>query len=199
MPRNKTGSRTAKRQNTTSPLATIKQMEKDFSQAPAQLAAHISKEIAAHKQQQNKLKNALEKTKAQAKTSEKRMKSMKGNKKQLTAAKKAHAEVIKTQTGLTKQLQDVAHSLESFSAAQAKTVALRKALAQFDKDWAKNVKKLEAKAKAKAKSKKKKVKSARKQISDNAMQPATEQTQTHSFESMIDDVKQDETFETSLN
>lgn len=155
MPRNKTGKRTAKRQVKVNTLVTVQKLEKDFMGIPAKLAAQLNKEVNALKQKENKLKNAASKAKAQLKNSDARVKAaskMKtaAGKKQLNAAKKAHSETVKAHAALNSQLQEATQSLESVVQKQAKFSSLSKHLNQFEKEWAKNSKKMKARKKVKA-------------------------------------------------
>lgn len=166
MPRKKTAKRSIKRQAATN---TFDAMHKEFLQTPAKLLACIATDVTALKQKENKLKAALNKAKTQVKNSEARIKqaSAKANtttgKKQLKAAKKAHAKVCKVYNAANKELQEVAKCLANSMQQQSKLTALRKQLSQFQKEWAKNLKnakqakattKTKTKTKAKAKTRK---------------------------------------------
>jgi phage shock protein A len=166
MSRRKTKKPSAKRNQSKSSNAP-QAVEKDFLNAPAKLAAQLSKDLAAHKQAEAKLKAAVAKLKA-------------SSQKNKTGAKAAAAK--KSLAALTKQLQEVARSLNDVNGKLAKMNAIRKLLTQFEKDWAKKAKAVKAK-KAKPAAKKSSSRKPKATIIE-LKQPALE-----SFESSIDNLR----------
>ena len=70
MPRKKNAKRITKRQTagnktTAKPFSNIQKMQKEFLQTPMKLAAQLNKDVLALKQDENKLRNALNKAKNQ--------------------------------------------------------------------------------------------------------------------------------------
>lgn len=143
MSRKKTAKRITKRPSTTKTFAI---MQKDFHDAPAKLTTWLNKEIAALKQKEIKLKNAVSKITAQVKKSESRIqdanhvKNLQLRKKRLTKAKKSHDQLKTVHTGLNKELQATTKSLDEASLKYSKLAALRKHITQFEKEWAKQAK-----------------------------------------------------------
>jgi predicted nucleic acid-binding Zn-ribbon protein len=198
MPRKKTAKGPAKNKKATNnSFVGLKKMEKDFHDTPAQLSAQLNKEISVLKQKENKLKSALNKSKAQVAQAEKKIKAAAKNKstsagkKQWLAAKKNHSQLMKSHIDLNKQHQEIFKSIETATTSQSKYAALRKHLSQFEKDWAKQVKKLKLKAKAKAKVKKAKVRKVNAKPAA-AMPIEDKSPQTDTFESILNDVSIDE-------
>lgn len=205
MPRRKTAKHDAKRQNNT--LATMQQIEKDFSEVPARLASFLKKEIAAHQQKEAKLKNAANKIQVQLKNADQRVKAAAkakataAGKKQLNIAKKTYSDIQKSHQETNKQLQDADKTLGIFSLRLSKLTAWNKNQSQFEKEWAKQLKQLKAKAQAKVQAAKAKAKSKMKakkaKAEEKSLSPIVERQiqPIENFESTIDHVRQDEAAE----
>lgn len=164
MRRNKTAKRAASKPRQARNTSSLNQLEKDYLTAPAKLAAQIAKEISASRQQENKLKKAVNKAQAQVKAADARVKNAAkvktaAGKKQLNTAKKVHGEAVRIQATLGKQLQEVSKTLNGLFYKQDKFTTIGKYVSQFDKQWAKDSKKASVKAKSKAKTQTKKAKS----------------------------------------
>tara|TARA_R110000868_G_scaffold318196_2_gene578984 strand:+ start:365 stop:1030 length:666 start_codon:yes stop_codon:yes gene_type:complete len=130
-------------------------LELDFSEAPAKIATQLTKEIAAHKQKENKLNTTLTKITKQIAKIEKTIVAAKKQRtatgrKQLTAAKKALNDTKKDYSLSNAALKDTAKQIAATELKLARISALTKSLKAFDKDWAKQAKKLKAVAKTKA-------------------------------------------------
>jgi chromosome segregation ATPase len=129
-------------------IATVAQLEKDFSAFPAKLTSEINKELSVLKKKENELKKAVAQTASQLKSTESRIKSAgkakqtATGKKQLAAAKKALQEATKIHRALVSELNSLAKPIADHTTKLAKLTAMRKTLAQFDKDWAKKAKTL---------------------------------------------------------
>lgn len=195
MPRKKTAKRNTKRsviQKSTGPILNTQKMQKELLQAPIKLAARINKEALGLKQKENKLQSAIAKIKNQLKNTEARIKAASkskntaAGKKQLKVAKKVHSEALKAQTGLAKQLNEVAKALESASLEQAKLSALRKHLNQFEKEWTKQAREQKAKTKT---AKPRSVKQNRKEALPLYQEPRIEPIETIIEEIRLDDVE----------
>lgn len=146
------------KQTSKTPVNQVQKLENDFSQTPAKLAEHITKEITALKQRENKLKTTLNKIQAQASKLEKAIAAAKklttaAGRKQLAAAKKALNDTKKDYTLSNAALKANTAALEAAETSLAKFNALAKLLKDFTKTWAKQAKLLKAKAKAKIKGK----------------------------------------------
>ncbi len=182
MPRKKIARRKPKNQQVNT-VAALQKMEKDFLQAPARLAAQLNKEINSTKQQESKLKKSLSQVNSQLQNSEKRIRaSSPANtataKKQLRIAKLAQKTNAKEKANLQKQLNAITKELQATAIKRAKFVAVQKHINQFEKDWIKQAKALQAKAKTQPKAKAK----AKKAAMDNMIeqqQEAFEQTSDH--------------------
>lgn len=191
MPRKNNAKPSTKRQASANTLVALQKTENDFYNVPAKLAEQLNKEISKLKKKENKLKNAVNKAQAQIKTNENKTNSGKlktpAGKKQLKAIKKILSEATKNKNVLNKELQETVKSLDSALSKHAKLNALQKHLAQFDKEWKKNSKKLKAKVKVKAKTK----------VKAKSKMPSYEQPiiSTESFETLADTVKHDEVTE----
>lgn len=188
MSRKKTARRAAKRQSMNNKSSMAQAMEQEFMRTPAKLSAQLNKDILVLKQKENKLKTALNKQKSQAKNSESRIKAAASKttaagKKQLKKAKKAHKVLVKNQAALNKQLQSASKLLQAAMDKQAKLMALKKHLMQFEKDWAKGAKKVAVKAKVKTKQRK------RAQVMEpmKMNRPVQELPQVQNFENSIGD------------
>jgi hypothetical protein len=185
---------------------TVLKLENDFSEAPAKLAEQLTKEIAALKQKESKLTTTITKIQAQINKIEKSIAAGKNAKtaaakKQLTAAKKVLNDTKKDYALSNAALKETVAALATTEIKLARITALTKALKQFDKDWAKQAKKLKDKAKAKAAAKPKakvkaKAKKAKKAESATAPtltvieQPSSDNIDANTDESEFDDVKQ---------
>lgn len=180
MSRNKT----VKRLLTTTAMASVQKIEKiqqALFKVPAKLITELHKEIKNHRKKEVKLKSAINKLRAELNKSESRVRTASDKvdtsvgKKKFKKAKTSHNKFIKIHSELNKDLQKNSDSLESLETNQAKLVALHKHLNQFEKDWAKNAKKLINDAQAKPKQEKKvKIKSA----TPSSEQPQVETTAT---------------------
>lgn len=144
MRKNKAGKRTAAKRQT--PVRSSSRTEKDCLQAPLKWAAQITKEVNACRQQKSKLDTALNKAKSELKTAEARVKAASkaknspAGKKELNAAKKAHAVILKSFTQLNKDAQQASKTLQGLNASQAKLLDLRKQLGKFETEWSKKPK-----------------------------------------------------------
>lgn len=198
MSRKKTAKRTAKRQPTSSTFTAMQKMEKDFLNAPAELSAEINKKIKTLKAQEGKLKNTLAKIKLQHKKNEARIKAIKSKntptaKKQLAKFKKAHVSLTKDHTDLLKKLHEHSQIVTLATAKSSKLAALRKHLAQFEKEWSKKAKTLKTTAKPKT-TRKKRVSNTQKAapITSSPQEPS----QTDTYESILNE-RIEETAETT--
>ena len=144
------------------------------------------KELRSLTQKETKLKVAVQKATKQLNATEAKLKAAskskqaKSGKKQLAAAKKLLAEATLIHRSLNKELQEVSTLVAKCAEKHAKYLALRKFLAQFDKEWSKQVKSVKVKAKTKRKSAKRKTSSA---ASSNM-----EQSNVENFNSSVDNV-----------
>lgn len=177
-----TKSKNATTRNTT----TAQQIEKDFLQTPSKITTQLNKEVATLKQQDKKLKAAVDKLTTQA------------AKAKSTSAKKATEKKLKTATATW---QANAKTLAQLTVQQAKTIELRKQLSQFEKNWSKKAKDLLSKAIAKAMPKPKPTPKAKpKKTTAKAatyIKPVTVQPIVESFETSFDDARQEEAVETT--
>lgn len=190
MPRKKAAKSAARKKQSTrqvkNPVSNLQKLENDFSAAIAKLAEQLIREVVSLKSKENKLNTALTKIQAQIKKIEKSIiaaASVKtsAGRKQLAAAKKVLNDTKKDQALSIAALKETTLAIADAEARSARSTALAKALRQFDKDWAKEVKKLKDKAKAKAnaeaKAKKAKAASKRKAKARPATRHEVERTQ----------------------
>lgn len=219
MPRKKAVSR-KKQTNSKSANATPR-LENDFFAAPAKLAEQLSKDAAQLQSKQKKLADTVAKIQNQASKIEKSIAAAKkptsaSAKKQLLAAKKALNDTKKDYALSINALKAATQAVDDNALAHARAIALAKYLKNFDKEWAKQAKKIKdaarakaaaaakarakaaAKAKAANKSRKKtkaKVKSTKPQIENNPAPAFTviEQPQFDSYDIASDDSRLDET------
>lgn len=161
----------------------------DLISMPHQLSAQVNKDLAACGQQQKKIKSSMIKLSAQIKASEKRMKAASKiktatGKKQAMILKKAHADLMKQEIALTKDLKTAGSDLADLNMQQKKLAALAKHMSQFEKEWAKQEKQMKAKEKAKAKAKVKAKKAKRQSKKAAPMQPVQEMMPAENVENM---------------
>jgi len=198
MPRKKLAKRTAKPAQS---AANLPQLERDFSTMPAKLASEMNKELSALKKQESGLKKAVAQTSSELKATESRIKAAAkakksvSSKKQLAAAKKALQEATKIHRALITELANVSKAIAALISRSEKLEAMRKALAQFEKDWAKKAKKAAKSAKiakaAKVKAKRDKKKAPRLAL----VKQDAEQSSVESFDASVEDVTLDQTAE----
>lgn len=165
MPRKKVVKNAARKkqpskQATKNPANLLQKIENDFAEAPARIAEQLSKEITALKQKESKLNTTIAKIQTQVSKIEKSIAAAKNastaaGRKQLAAAKKVLNDTKKDHSISIAALKDTVKSLADAEIRLARIYALAKHLKQFDKDWAKQAKKLKDKEKAKAATKKK--------------------------------------------
>lgn len=184
MARKKTAKRIAKRTATYGSSSPQLRMEKDFLDTPLKLAALFSKNIKTLKDKESKIKTAVAKSKTKVRLSESKVKNAAkqktpAGKKQLLAAKKAHAKVSQIHNILEKQLKDATEELTHATHKHAKLVALRKNLAQFEKDWnSKEKTKAKTKVKAKTRTKKSSLSKSKPESEPEHIQPQLDSYET---------------------
>lgn len=162
MPRNKTAKRSSKRGTVKNSMSHYQTIEKEFMGIPGKFASQVKKDIQTHKQKENKLKAAWNKSKKAVKTAETRVKAATKNKttvagkKTWNTSKKAYAEAVSHHSGLKKQMTEMSDVVGTLVAKHAKLSALSKNLTQFNRDWTKQAKTaLATKATKKTKTKRK--------------------------------------------
>lgn len=192
MPKKRLAKRVNKQVNS---AATISQLDKDFSTLPAKLASEINKELSALKKKESELKKAvaqttseLKATESHIKTAAKSQQTAKG-KKQLASAKKALKEASNIHRALVSELNSIAKTIASHTSKLAKLTALRKTLAQFDKDWTKKAKSAAMSVK-KAKAKRGRKKAPRLAVVNDK---APVQTNIETFDTSVENVTLDKT------
>lgn len=163
MPRNKVVKSAARKkqpskQASKTPANQLQKLENDFSATPAKLAEQLTKEIAALKQKENKLATTLKKIQTQASKIKKSIVAAKklstaSGRKQLAAAKKALNDTKKDYALSNAALKETTAAVAQAEINLAKCYALAKLLKAFNKDWAKQARKLKAKAKTARQSK----------------------------------------------
>src|SRR3990167_6653661 len=144
MPRKKNASKKNNSVNAT--LKLVQEIEMDLMEIPTQLANQLDKEISSLTTKATKLESSINKLNNQA---EKKAKS------NTKAAKKAVAKCLKEMAVLTKEWQEITNSIDTLKSKQAKLIALRKHLGQFEKEWSKQAKAIKAAKKVKSKTSKK--------------------------------------------
>ena len=137
MSRKKTAKRAVKRPITINAAPSSQKMEKDFQGAIAKMIAQLNTDLNRLKQQQSKLKATEIKTKA---VIQKFTKPVAKAKKKSAAATKQYKLATKTLSTLTKQLNDIAKAITNIAQSNARLVALRKHINQFQQIWVKSIK-----------------------------------------------------------
>lgn len=172
---------------TTATLTT--NLERDFRDIPAKLAAQCKKEWTALAQQEKKLKSELKKAQAQKKSGKKQQlvltaKSKKNptaaSKKQLAAMKQTQDKNTKAITALATELAQIKQQTKAASQQQAKFAALNKHIAQFEKSWAQKTRKAAKPATATRKRAAKKT----------APTPIQDNTSTHEMTTILSPVRE---------
>lgn len=193
MPRRKYAKRATKMQKARTNVATIQKLEKDFLRSPAKLAKQLNKEVASLKQKDTRIKKAVAKLDATANAASKRIQAAENSrntaagKKKYNKAKKNYGKANKLLAALNKQQNKNDKLLNDVTNRHEKILAIRKQLAQFEKEWANRTKKKPIQITAKPKK--------AKAIKTKVKEAFTEAPKYDTFETVTSDVVVAETTE----
>lgn len=177
------------KKNSQSPLQKI---EKEWQDAPSKIVAYLNQETILLKKKQAKIKNAINKLSSKLNQSAQQLKvaDKSKNKQKLKQAKSNHAELTKLHKALNNDVEQLNKLIQITTKKQAKIIALKKYLIQFEKEWIKNSKKIEKIASPKKKTATKKKLSPQASSSQEEVIRVNESYDSNFAQAKVDDQSQ---------